>query len=109
MAFDNINSSQNSNLAKTESTKITAITNGTGNVWFYRFGKIGIMSLDILPSNANACQFTPPDGFKMNMTLYDYSSYNNQNVYVYGYYNTAITVTHTTLDIIHATIPYLIV
>lgn len=101
--------SQISNLAKTESAKITAITNGTGNVWFYRYGKIGIMSLDILPSNANPCQFTPPDGFKMNMNLYDYSSYNNQNIYVYGYYNTNIVVTHTTLDIIHATIPYLIV
>lgn len=98
-----------SNFAKTDSARITTITNGTGNVWFYRFGKIGIMSLDITPSNANACQFTPPDGFKMNMTLYDYSSYNNQNVYVYGYYNTAIAVAHTTLDIIHATIPYLIV
>lgn len=101
--------SQISNFAKTDSAKITAITNGTGKVWFYRFGKIGIMSLDILPSNANACQFTPPDGFKMNMNLYDNSSYNNQNVYVYGYYNTDIMVTHTTLDIIHATIPYLIV
>ena len=101
--------SQISNFAKTDSARITTITNGTGNVWFYRFGKIGIMSLDITPSNANACQFTPPDGFKMNMTLYDYSSYNNQNVYVYGYYNTAIVVAHTTLDIIHATIPYLIV
>lgn len=101
--------SQISNFAKTDSAKITTITNGTGNVWFYRFGKIGIMSLDILPSNANACQFTPPNGFKINMNLYDYSSYNNQNVYVYGYYNSDIVVTHTTLDIIHATIPYLIV
>lgn len=108
-AADNI-TSQISNFEKFltfSEVDITQFTNASGHLRLRRFGRIVIMQIDLAPTNSNAVQIDLPNGFKLDGPFFNQVTYKNNHIYVYGYTNLPLTITHTTTDTIELVIPYI--
>lgn len=103
-------SSQISNFEKfltISEVDITQFTNASGHLRLRRFGRIVIMQIDLTPTNANNVQVDLPNGYKIYSAIYHQVTYKNNHLYVYGYFNTALNIAHTTNDIIELVVPYI--
>lgn len=86
---------------------ITQFSNASGHLRLRRFGRVVIMQIDLAPTNSNAVQIDLPNGYKINGSFFHQVTYKNNHIYVYGYTNTALTIAHTTNDIIELVVPYI--
>lgn len=86
---------------------ITQFSNASGHLRLRRFGRLVIMQIDLTPTDTHDVKVSLPNGYKINGAFFHQVTYKNNDIYVYGYTNLELHISHTTNDIIELVVPYI--